>query len=66
VVSRLGTPFRGHYFKKYLLGRYQVAEMMQYTNRGLGTNLFWSRINCPPEITVIGLQRQHQPISSAY
>jgi predicted MPP superfamily phosphohydrolase len=66
VIPRLGTPFRGYYFKKYPLGRYQVAEMVQYTNRGLGTNLFWSRINCPPELTVISLQRQQQPISSAY
>jgi predicted MPP superfamily phosphohydrolase len=65
VLPHLGTPFRGYYFKRYPLGRYQVAEMVQYTNRGLGTNLFWSRINCPPEITVIDLQRQHLPISSA-
>ena len=56
VIPHLGTPFRGYYFKKYPLGRYQVAEMVQYTNRGLGTNLFWSRINCPPEITVLSLR----------
>jgi predicted MPP superfamily phosphohydrolase len=32
-----------------------VGDMVQYTNRGLGTNLLWSRINCPPEITVFTL-----------
>jgi predicted MPP superfamily phosphohydrolase len=57
VIPHLGTPFRGYYFKKYPLGRYQVEEMVQYTNRGLGTNLFWSRINCPPEITVLSLRK---------
>jgi predicted MPP superfamily phosphohydrolase len=57
VIPHLGTPFRGYHFKKYPLGRYQVAEMVQYTNRGLGTNLFWSRINCPPEITVFSLRK---------
>lgn len=51
VIPGYGTPIRGYHFKKYPLGRYQVGEMVQYTNRGLGTNLFWSRINCPPEIT---------------
>jgi predicted MPP superfamily phosphohydrolase len=56
VLPKLGTPFRGDGFKKYPLGRYQVGEMVQYTNRGLGTNAFWIRINCAPEITVIDLQ----------
>jgi len=56
VIPKLGTPFRGDGFKKYPLGRYQVGEMVQYTNRGIGTNAFWIRINCAPEITVIDLQ----------
>jgi predicted MPP superfamily phosphohydrolase len=60
VIPKLGTPFRGDGFRKYPLGRYQVGEMVQYTNRGLGTNAFWIRINCAPEITVIDLQ----PLSS--
>jgi predicted MPP superfamily phosphohydrolase len=29
---------------------------MQYTSRGLGTNVFWFRINCPPEITIFKLK----------
>ncbi len=56
VIPGIGTPIRGYHFWKYPLGRYRVGEMVQYTNRGLGTNLFWSRINCPPEITVFSLK----------
>ena len=55
VIPRLGTPFRGRFFLKYPLGKYEVNGMIQYTNRGLGTNAYWLRINCPPEITVISL-----------
>ncbi len=60
VIPRYGTPIRSWHFKKYPLGRYQVGNMVQYTNRGLGTNLFWSRINCPPEITVIDLKAKRE------
>ena len=56
IIPGIGTPFRGSKFKKYPLGEYQVGDMVQYTNRGLGTNVFWIRINCPPEITIIRLQ----------
>jgi predicted MPP superfamily phosphohydrolase len=55
VLPFIGTPIRGYMFRRYPLGLYRVREMIQYTNRGLGTNLFWSRINCPPEITVFDL-----------
>ena len=57
VIPGFGTPFRGSEFRKYPLGKYNVNNMVQYTNRGLGTNVFWIRINCPPEITVINLKR---------
>lgn len=56
VIPGFGTPFRGSEFKKYPLGKYNVGDMVQYTNRGLGTNVFWIRINCPPEITILKLQ----------
>jgi uncharacterized protein len=56
IIPGLGTPFRGSQFKKYPLGKYKVGDMIQYTNRGLGTNVFWIRINCPPEITIMTLQ----------
>ena len=59
VLPKIGPPFRGSHFKKYPLGRYQVEDMVVYTNRGLGTNTFWLRINCPPEITVLTLRAGH-------
>jgi predicted MPP superfamily phosphohydrolase len=55
VIPGFGTPFRGRLFMKYPLGKYKVEDMVLYTNRGLGTNGYWLRINCPPEITVISL-----------
>jgi predicted MPP superfamily phosphohydrolase len=48
-------PFRGKMFRKYPLGRYQVGDMVQYTNPGVGTHVLRLRINVPPEITVITL-----------
>ncbi len=56
VIPGFGTPFRGSEFRKYPLGKYNVGDMVQYTNRGLGTNVFWIRINCPPEITIMKLK----------
>lgn len=56
VVPGLGTPVRAEGFKKYPLGLYNIDGMIQYTNRGLGTNWFWARLNCPPEITVFHLK----------
>ncbi|MGZ4857780.1 MAG: metallophosphoesterase [Methanobacteriaceae archaeon] len=56
IIPGIGTPFRGSKFMKYPLGEYKVEKMVQYTNRGLGTNIFWIRINCPPEITILRLQ----------
>ena len=55
VLPRVGTFIRGHYFRKYPIGRYDVNGMTLYTNRGVGTNTIRLRINCPPEITVITL-----------
>jgi predicted MPP superfamily phosphohydrolase len=55
IFPGIGTLVRGPHAKKYPLGRYRIGEMVQYTSRGLGTNVFWIRINCPPEITVFTL-----------
>ncbi|HYC20704.1 MAG TPA: metallophosphoesterase [Candidatus Bathyarchaeia archaeon] len=55
ILPGIGTLVRGPHAKKYPLGRYRIGEMVQYTSRGLGTNVFWIRINCPPEITVFTL-----------
>lgn len=49
----LVLPRHGH---KYPLGRYQVGQMIQYTNRGVGTILPAVRFNCRPEITVFTLR----------
>jgi len=56
VIPGLGTIIRGPHFVKYPLGKYKVKNMVQYTSRGLGTNVFWFRINCDPEITVFTLK----------
>lgn len=45
------TPFRCSYSIKYPVGAYKVKNMIQYTSKGLGTNSFWIRVNCKPEIT---------------
>ncbi|MCL4263164.1 MAG: metallophosphoesterase [Anaerolineae bacterium] len=54
VLPRVG-PMRGPLFKQYPNGRYQVGQMVQYTNRGVGTNAIRLRYRCKPEITVITL-----------
>ncbi len=56
-IPKFRTPVRGKNFRKYPQGEYKVNNMIQYTNRGIGTNMFWFRINCPPEITEITLKR---------
>ena len=43
--------------KKYPRGLYRIGDMVLYTNRGLGAGVLPLRHNCPPEITVIQLQR---------
>jgi predicted MPP superfamily phosphohydrolase len=55
VWPGLGPLLRGPMFYKYPLGAYQVGDMLQYTNRGIGTHVFRLRVNCPPEISVIEL-----------
>lgn len=41
--------------KKYPIGQYQVRDMIQYTNRGVGMIPPAVRLGCPPEITVLTL-----------
>ncbi len=41
--------------KKYPLGRYQVGDMVQYTNRGIGMGKPLVRLGSRPEITVFTL-----------
>ncbi|MCC7551843.1 MAG: metallophosphoesterase [Methanobacterium sp.] len=56
LIPGLGTLIRGPHFLKYPAGKYMVGDMVQYTSRGLGTNVFWLRINCAPEITIFKLK----------
>ena len=56
VIPGMGALIRGAHCIKYPLGQYQVGDMVHYTSRGLGTNVFWVRINCPPEITIFTLK----------
>lgn len=42
--------------KKYYIGRYQVNDMIQYTNRGIGMTGVPIRINCPPEVSIFNLE----------
>jgi uncharacterized protein len=55
VIPGLGPVMRGPMFWKYPIGRYQVGQMVLYTNRGIGTHVLRLRINCAPEISVITL-----------
>ncbi len=56
VLPRFGPVVRGREFRKYPIGRYQVGEMVQYTNRGIGTHVLRLRVNCDPEITLFTLR----------
>jgi predicted MPP superfamily phosphohydrolase len=44
--------------KKYPSGRYQVAGMIQYTNRGVGMVRPFVRFNCRPEVAAFELHAQ--------
>lgn len=56
-IPYIRTPIRGKNFRKYPKGSYKLDDMIQYTSNGIGTNMFWVRINCPPEITEIKLKK---------
>jgi predicted MPP superfamily phosphohydrolase len=56
VLPRFGPLVRGPHCWKYPIDRYQVGTMTLYTNRGLGSNMWWVRVNCPPEIALITLR----------
>jgi hypothetical protein len=61
--GQICLPFYGNlylprYGRKYPSGQYMVENMVQYTNRGLGTSWLKFRINCPPEITVFHLRNE--------
>lgn len=56
IVPFVGPIVVPNYAHKYPLGLYQVGEMLQYTNRGVGMIRPRIRFNCRPEITVFTLR----------
>lgn len=58
VLPFYGPPRLPDSGRKYPSGLYKVGNMFQYTNRGVGTDRFAIRINCPPEITVFVLSNE--------
>jgi predicted MPP superfamily phosphohydrolase len=50
-----GPPMLPYLGRKYPIGLYQVGEMLQYTNRGVGMTGLEVRLNCRPEITIFTL-----------
>jgi uncharacterized protein len=51
--------------KKYPHGQYQVLDMIQYTNRGIGLGGMPVRFNCRPEITSFVLHAGSQKLASS-
>jgi len=56
ILPFIGPPMLPTYGKKYPVGLYQVGDMIQYTNRGVGMVGPYVRFNCRPEITVFTLE----------
>jgi predicted MPP superfamily phosphohydrolase len=56
VIPILGPPILPLYGRKYPNGLYQVRNMLQYTNRGIGVIPPAIRFNCRPEITALTIQ----------
>lgn len=50
VIGALRLPYLG---TKYDMGKYQVGDMIHYTNRGVGMIPPQYRLGCLPEITVV-------------
>lgn len=60
VLPFVGPPILPHLGRKYPSGLYQVGNMYQYTNRGVGMGRIPIRFNCPPEITVFTLNSEKE------
>ncbi|MFT3894130.1 MAG: metallophosphoesterase [Anaerolineales bacterium] len=56
VIPFMGPPILPYLGQKYHTGLYQVGNMLQYTNRGVGMATPTVRFNCPPEVTVFTLK----------
>jgi uncharacterized protein len=56
ALPLIGPLVLPRYGRKYPSGQYQVGNMIQYTNRGIGMIAPTVRFNCRPEITVFSLR----------
>lgn len=56
VLPFIGPPILPYLAHKYPSGLYQVKDMYQYTNRGVGMTAPYVRFKCRPEITVFTLE----------
>jgi uncharacterized protein len=56
VLPIIGPPILPYLGEKYPSGLYQVGNMLQYTNRGVGMSLPPVRFNCRPEMTIFTLE----------
>lgn len=56
VLPGIGPVILPYLARKYPLGLYQIGNLFQYTNRGLGMAALNLRFNCRPEITVFTLE----------
>jgi uncharacterized protein len=54
-IPFINRGFRPKLARNYPIGRYQIGNMTQYTNRGIGTVKIYARFNCRPEISVFTL-----------
>lgn len=57
-IPFIGAPFLPPHGRTYVQGLYQVKNMIQYTNRGIGMAYPYIRFNCRPEITVFTLNNK--------
>ena len=47
--------------KGYIAGLYRVSQTYMYVTRGIGTSILPLRAFCPPEITLIKLEKEKTP-----
>jgi len=55
AIPFVGAPVLPPYGKRYPIGQYQIEDLIQYTNRGIGMVSPRVRLNSRPEITVFQL-----------
>lgn len=55
-IPLLGAPYLPPLARKYPWGLRQIGQLTLYTNAGIGTIEVPTRINCPPEVTLITLR----------